>query len=411
MLNKPNLLVLGASGGVANAFLHHLTAYRKLFGKLILLDKRDKLLKDQFVDHQFLDYKFILEKIELPRKEKRYLNILKKYKINIVLDITDENSTEILDATNKTGISYVNTSMNNYKKTVKELISDIFERRDSFKNASHILCTGMNPGVVNMWVRYGIEKFGVPKEVVHFEYDTSKTIKKWYPSITWSAHEFLVESINDPTGIVLGRGNVKDLLPNALKNRESMKPILKPILNLKEYPYGMTVLHEENLSVGYKYNIPSKFIYSITPETIKSLVSLYNKKKKVFTRNLKFADNTTEPLEGSDNIGVMLEYPEKRVYYFNSIPNTSIIGTNATYTQVIVGVFAALFVLMFNNLKPGVYFVEDLYDTYYKYFLFDNMRVQQIVFKKMPNQKLKLLSYDPMVKIKRNDHFKHFYII
>lgn len=411
MIKKPNLLVLGASGGVANAFLHHLITYRKLFGKLVLLDKCNKAPKDKYIDHKSLDYCFILEKIELPKKEKRYLNILKKHKIDMVLDITDENSTEILDATNKAKINYINTSMNNYKKTVKELISDIFERRESFKNAAHILCAGMNPGIVNMWVRHGIEKFGLPKEIVHFEYDTSKAIKKWYPSITWSIHEFLTESIEDPSGIVIGRGNVKDLFPNALKNMENMKSILKPILNLKKYPNGMTVLHEENLSIGYKYNLPSKFIYSIDPETIKTLIRLYNKKKNISIKDFKFADNTTEMLEGADNIGVVLDYPAKKVYYFNSIPNISVIGTNATYTQVVIGIFAALFTLLFNNLKSGIYFVEDLYDTYFKYFVFDNMRIQEIIFKKMPNNKLKLLSYIPMIKLKGNRCLKHLYII
>src|SRR3989344_2001358 len=100
-MKKINLLVIGASGGVANAFLHHLSDYRSLFNKLVLLDKNNKVLKDKFIDHKILNYKFIHKRIELPKKEKEYLNILKKEKINIVLDITDMNSIEILEATNR----------------------------------------------------------------------------------------------------------------------------------------------------------------------------------------------------------------------------------------------------------------------------------------------------------------------
>ena len=70
--------------------------------------------------------------------------------------------------------------------------------------------------------------------------------------MTWSIHEFLVESVRDPSGIVLGRKKVKKLLPNALENRKSMKSILEPIMKLNEYPHGLTVLHEENLSVSFK---------------------------------------------------------------------------------------------------------------------------------------------------------------
>ena len=163
---RPNLLVLGASGGVANAFLHHLSDYRRFFNKVILLDKNNKILKDSFIDHKILNYKFIHKKILLPEKENEYLRILSEYKINIVLDITDMNSLEIIDATNKAGVSYVNTAMNDDKENVNELIRGIYLRKNSVNNSPHIVCTGMNPGNVNMWVRYGIEKFGLPTPLV-----------------------------------------------------------------------------------------------------------------------------------------------------------------------------------------------------------------------------------------------------
>jgi hypothetical protein len=408
---QPHLLILGASGGVANAFLHHLATYRTLFGKVVLLDTHAGVLKNPFVDHDALDYTFIREAIDLPRQEKRYLALLKKHRIDIVLDLTDADSTDILEATDKAGVTYLNTSMNNYKKTVKELVTDIVERRALFRNAPHILCAGMNPGIVNLWVRHGIERFGMPTEIVHFEYDTSAAIKKWYPSITWSIHEFLVESVNDPSGVVVGRGAVKDLLPNALEHRENMKPILQPIMRLAHYPSGMTVLHEENISIGYKYNVPSKFVYAIDPKTLKTLVHLYRRHKHIPAGAFRQADNTHEILNGADNIGVILDYPDKKVYYFNTVPNIAIMATNATYTQVVIGIFGALFTLLFDRLKPGVYFTEDLYNTHFKHFIFDNMRVQQMVFRKLPHRRLKPLSYDPMVRIKHDKHVKHLFII
>jgi hypothetical protein len=411
MNKKPNLLVLGASGGVANAFLHHLSDYRNFFGKLVLLDKNNKILKDKYIDHKLLDYTFMHKKIKIPEKEKEYHDILRKHKIDIVLDITDMESIGILESTNKIkGVSYVNTAMNNDNKYTDELIYDIYPRKERVNNAVHILCTGMNPGAVNMWVRHGIEKFGAPKEIVHFEYDTSKVAKKWHPMMTWSVHEFLVEAVEDPGGAVLGREKVKRLYPNALERRKNMKNILGPIMKLDYYPEGFSVLHEENLTLGYKYNIPSKFIYAIHPKTMKDLIEIYESKGDVERKELERCDNTREILDGADNIGVYLEYSDKRVYYFNTIPNVAMIGTSATYTQVIIGIFSALFTLMFDKVKNGTYFVEDLYRTYYKSFLFDNMRVQEFVFRKTKNR-LKLIKYNPMVKIKRMKHFEHLYIV
>jgi len=410
MTKKPNLLVAGASGGVANAFLHHLSDYRGLFDKVILLDKRNDVLRDTFLDHKLLDYSFIKKEIKLPKKEKEYIDILKKHKVDIVLDITDMNSVEIIEATNKASVSYINTAMNDEKKIVTELLFDIYPRKEKLNNAPHILCTGMNPGNVNMWARYGIEKFGVPKQIIHFEYDTSRVAKKWCPMMTWSIHEFLVESVRDPSGVMLGRGKTKKLLPNALENRESMKSILFPIMKLKQYPQGLTVLHEENLSISFKYDIPSKFIYAVNPKTMSVLTEIYERKGNVTKKDLELGDNTNDILDGADSIGVILDYPDKKVYYFNTVPNVAIIGTNATYTQVIVGIFAAIFSLLFDNLKPKIYFVEDLYDSHFRYFMFDNMRIQEFVFKKK-NGRLKLKNYNPMVRIRRKNRFDHLYII
>jgi homospermidine synthase len=408
--NKLNLLVIGASGGVANAFLHHLSDYRNLFNKVVLLDRDNKVLEDTFIDHELLNYTFIHKDIVLPEKEKEYLGLLSENKIDVVLDITDMNSLEIIAATNKAGISYINTAMNDDKKTVSELLREIYPKKNKINKAPHILCTGMNPGNVNMWVRYGIEKFGIPKGLTHFEYDTSKVAKKWHPMMTWSIHEFLIEAVRDPSGIVLGKNKVKKLLPNALENRKSMERILKPIMKLNTYPQGLTVLHEENLSIGFKYNIPSKFIYAVNPKTMDVLTKIYERKGNVTKNDLELGDNTNEILDGADSIGVILDYHDKQVYYFNTISNVAVIGTNATYTQVIVGIFAAIFTLLFDKLKPAVYFVEDLYDTHYRYFMFDNMRIQEFVFSKHKNS-LKLNKYHPMIKVHRKNRFEHLYII
>ena len=407
---KVNLMILGASGGVANALLHHMMMFRNFFKTLYLVDKTNSVITDQYIDHQNLKYTFIQTEIKLPEKEDEYIALLKKYKINVVLDITDANTIDLITATNKAGVSYVNTAMNDDIKTVSELIFEVHSRKETMKNAAHILCTGMNPGNVNMWVRHGIEKFGIPKEVVHFELDTSKVAKQWQPMMTWSIHEFLVESIRDPSGYALGKEKIEKLLPNALENRRNMKSILSPIMKLKKYPEGMIVLHEENVSISYKYDIPSKFLYSVNPQTMENLIKIYEKKGDVTKKDLELGDNTKEVLDGADNIGVMLDYNDKMVYYFNTISNVATIGTNATYTQVIIGIFSALFSLLFDKIDHGIHFVEDLYDYHYKYFMFDNMRVQEFIFKK-EGDKLKLEKYTPMIQLSRNKHFNHYYTI
>src|SRR3989344_2603642 len=281
---------------------------------------------------------------------------------------------------------------------------EIFSKRKKWNNARHVLCSGMNPGNVNMWVRHGIEKFGVPQEIIHFEYDTSMS-RKGKALITWSVHEFLVEDVRDPGGMVLGRDKGKLLYPNALAHQVDMKPILSAILKLETYPKGCPVVHEENVTIGFKYDIPSKFIYAVHPKTMEAMMKIYKKDKNIHIKDLQKGDNLTTILDGSDNIGVLLRYKNKKVYYFNSIANTSVVGTNATYTQVSVGVFAALFTLLFDKLKKGTYFVEDLYDTHYKYYMFDNLRVQEFFFNGN-----KLRKYTPEVKLQHKNGVGYKYI-
>ena len=400
---NPNLMILGASGGLANAVLHSLVHHRSLFNKLILLDKNKKVLQNPYLDHHNLKYIFIHKELKSGRM-KEYLALLKKHKINLVLDVTDALTIPLIKTTHGAGIDYINTSINDDNKTSPELLSGIFSTRSKWKKARTILCSGMNPGNVNMWVRHGIEKFGVPEEIIHFEYDTSMS-RKWKAMITWSIHEFIQEDIHDPGGIVLGKDKIKWLYPNALSHQVEMKSILSPILKLEKYPKGCLVLHEENITIGHRYNIPSKFVYAIHPQTLQALLRTYKKEKKVSRKELQLADNLKTILDGSDNIGVLLKYKNKKVYYFNSIANTSVIGTNATYTQVAVGVFAALFTLMFDQLKNGTYFVEELYNTHYKNYMFDNLRVQEFVFN---GNKLK--KYTPEVKLQHKNKLAHLYI-
>ncbi len=394
-----NLMIIGASGHLSNAVLHSLIHHRKLFKSFVLVDKNKKLLQNPYINHKELKYVFIHNKINPEKIEENYKDILRKYKINIVIDLTDAETIPLIETTDKEGVDYINTAINSEKETIYELMQKIFNRRKEFTHARHILCTGMNPGVVNMWVRYGIEKFGIPQEIVHFEYDTSIFSKKIKSMVTWSIHEFLVESVKDPGGLMKGKNKEQKLYPNAIEQMVDMEPILKPILKLKKYPYGSEVLHEENVSISEKYNVPSKFIYSVNDITMQFLRQVYKNKKNVLRKDLTLGDNLKYTLDGADSIGVYLDYKDKRVYYFNTIPNISVIGTSATYLQVSVGVFAALFTLLNNKLSKGIYFVEDLFHTSFKHYVFDNMRVQEFIFKKKDG-KLKLTSYTPMIKLR-----------
>jgi hypothetical protein len=237
----------------------------------------------------------------------------------------------------------------------------------------------MNPGAVNIWVWHGVRRYGVPREIVHFEYDTSMAVDGWRPLITWSRREFLTETVWEPTGLVVD-GELKMLRTNALGHREDMGPIMAPVVPLPSYPRGFLVLHEENLKLGQALGVSSKYLYAIHPRTMAYMVRRWRERGRLRISDLHVGDNTTVPLEGSDTIGVCLEYPGRRVYYLHGLANGAVVGTNATCTQVAVGVYAALITLLQERLAPRIYFATDLYDTVYPRVLFSNQRVEHFVF-------------------------------
>ncbi|HUI05382.1 MAG TPA: hypothetical protein VL486_00090 [Verrucomicrobiae bacterium] len=377
----PNLLILGASGNVARAFLRRLGGRRAHFGRLILLDKTDHVRHDRYLEHRRLDYRFVRHRLRFPQDFPYYRQLLRRHRINIVVDLTDADTLPLLAASDAAAVSYVCTSLNDEKLDVAQLVATLHPDRDRRCNAPHILCTGMNPGAVNIWVLHGVRRYGVPQEIVHFEYDTSAPTNGWRPILTWSRKEFLTEAVWEPTGVVVD--GAAALMPkNSLNHRVDLGPIMKPVLPLPAYPRGLLVLHEENLTLGSELKTSSRFVYAIHPRTMAYIARRWRNRGHVSIADLEIGDNTSIPLKGADSIGVYLDYPRHRVYYLHSLANRNVVGTNATCAQVAVGIYAALFTLLCERLSRRVYFVGDLYDTLYTRVLFCNMRVEQFVFAK-----------------------------
>lgn len=375
----PNLLIVGASGHVAQAFLLRLASERHKFGELLLLDQDDDLLRNDFVDHNRLNYKFIRHRLRFPHDTVWYHGMLRRHRISIVLDVTDMDTLPILSATDAAGVSYVNTALNDANQGITDVLALLHPTRHLPRRAPHILSSGMNPGIVNIWVWHGFTRYGVPDEIVHFENDTSMTADMWRPMITWSRKEFLAETASDPTGLVVD-GRVRMFLTNALVQRENLQAIMEPVVPMSSYPNGLLVLHEENVQLGLRLGTSSRYIYAIHPQTMTYLTRRWQQRGRLSVGDLDIGDNTALSLNGADTIGVCMKYPHQRVYYLHSMANQDVAGTNATCAQVAVGVHAALLTLLCESLTPRLYFATDLYDTIYRDFIFRHLPVEHFVF-------------------------------
>jgi len=202
---------------VAGAFLRRLSGRRDLFNDLVLLDRDEHVLENRYLDHSRLRYTFVRQDLRIGENAADYVRLLRQYQIDIVLDLTDMDTLPVFQATDAAGVSYINTALNDARAGVHQMVAAIHPTRHRPRRAPHIISSGMNPGAVNIWVMHGVRNFGVPREIIHFEYDTSTPADGWRPLITWSRQEFLTETVWEPTGQV-DDGQVRVFDTNALAN-------------------------------------------------------------------------------------------------------------------------------------------------------------------------------------------------
>lgn len=406
---RKNLLILGASGDVAHSTLVYLKNHRTLFNQLTLLDKRE-FHHDAFESLTQLDARFVKFNINLKR-EKEFMQILKKYKPDIVLDLSDADTEFVADTIFKYGkASYICLAFCNENPCpLGEAVNNWTDKQNKKAKPKmpHIFFTGMNPGCVNMWAAIGAKKFGVPNKITEFEYDTSKFMKHHKEKmVTWCIPEFIVELTEDPAEIILGDHKIKNLYPNGLCHHRDLEPLFSPILKLKKYPKGCISGHEECVTLGNRWDIECEFIYSVNQETMQYIKNLYNKNGKIEEKDLVLGKNFDDPLTGSDNIAMRLDYDDKAVYYFNSGVNENLKECSGTDFQVTIGVYAALFTLLQNKLKGGIYYPEDLTENFFPKFLTDNMMVQEFIFEKKGKNRLHLISHDPHISFGQGPFIK-----
>jgi hypothetical protein len=88
MTSKLNILIIGASGGVARAFLKRIGRDRERIGRLLLVDRGEGLLSDAFIPHRALNYEFVRTNVDARNDLESYLSLLEKHSIHLVIDLS-----------------------------------------------------------------------------------------------------------------------------------------------------------------------------------------------------------------------------------------------------------------------------------------------------------------------------------
>lgn len=373
--------IFGSAGGVAKSVLsilnHSASDTQDPIHLMItnsalhLLDHKQK--EPLYYQNLYPHLKNLMNYHQFDLNDKEQLkNHLTSTNTSIVIDVSWADTVEMLQCCNQLGIKYVNSALENTFIDDHEeqfagfpLIERIrhFEKhKDTFKNTTAIVCSGMNPGVVQ-WMAIELlnqQSNEQPLGCYIVEHDTSffkkkSQAKKDVIYTTWSPECFLDEAIL--------------CYPMLMKNHtplflyENVYDIEFKVTLGKKTFYGCLMPHEEVYTLGKLYDMESGFLYKINDHTTKIIRDHLNDSDVLWDFEMKVLDPQEASLTGEDLVGVLLVYPDKERYMYNVMDNESIFAqykTNATYFQVACGIYASLSVLLLDPIANGVYYVDEL---------------------------------------------------
>ena len=378
--SNPIISILGSGGGVAKSVLSILNrAVEDENDPIHLFIKNCELhlvdLKQKNIHYYEKRFPNLMNKVSLHQfdvnNSKNLKSHLKDTKTDIVLDISFGDTVNTLKCCDSLGVIYINSAFESVSVDENEAFIGfplqerykIFEsHRDEFKNTSAIICSGMNPGVVQ-WMaielmkRYPEKKakgcYIVENDTSFFEDEKSADKNTIYT--TWYPEGFLDEAINSyPTFM-------KKHYPLFLYS-QVYELEFKVTLGNENF-YGCLMPHEEAITLGKMFDMETGFIYKINDHTTNLIKANLKDIESLWNHPMKVLDPETDSLKGVDSVGVLLVFDDMEAYMYNPLDNKETYSkykTNATYLQVAAGVYGALSVILLDDIPRGIYYVDEL---------------------------------------------------
>ncbi|WP_079912700.1 S-adenosylmethionine decarboxylase related protein [Paenibacillus sp. 32352] len=372
--------ILGSAGGVAKSILSildkaYVTSDDPIHSmirssKLHFIDKKQRDLNyyKQWIPHLYPSV--TLHQLDLQRGD-----LLRQHLIDtqttVVIDVSWADTVDMLECCNELGISYINTALENTSVDENEKLEGFtllerylyFEKhRNRFTNTKAIVCSGMNPGVVQWMALQLMEQAPGERPLACYivEQDNSMYLD---PSLitphtiysTWSPECFLDEAIlNYPMF-------VRDGMPLFIYD-DVYALEFEVTLGSKKF-HGCLMPHEEVLTLGQAFDMETGFIYRVNDLTTNAIRTHLDQVDDIWNWNHKVLDPAVGALEGEDLVGVLLVYKDKERYMYNVMDNKTIYAsykTNATYFQVACGIYGALATMLLDDIPNGVHYVDKL---------------------------------------------------
>jgi len=377
------LTLLGSGGGLAQAALALLDRaaakaddpLHSLLGSctLHLIDVRQKKLS-----HFTSRFPNLAPRLRVHSFDLRDLETFKRHLIDtgtaLVVDVSWADTLKMLECCNELGVSYLNTALENesvdedptlYGFPLTERFERFDDERGRFDRLKAIVCSGMNPGVVQ-WMAWKLERMNPgrsPLACYIVERDSSfytdaSAAKPRTIYASWSVECFLDESILSYPMFV------KNQVPHYFRE-EVYSAEYKVRLGDKEF-YGCLMPHEEVLTLGMRKGWEVGFLYRVSEYTTKLIRDRLDDVDELWDWEQEIVSPENGEVEGEDLVGVLFVYEDEEKYIYNVLDSKTVYpvyGTNATYYQVACGVYAAMACLCLDSVPNGVHFVDELLDS------------------------------------------------
>lgn len=363
---------MGFRGGVGQALLGLWTRHpalaelRARTRELVLLDAEDGPPFDA-PDTRTLPAMAVRSAAELAE-------LLRTHPVDAVIDLAELGTFDCIDACAHAGASYVSTSLELWPHEPPE--HGVLEQarqllpahRPTPPAGSHLVGTGMNPGIVNALARAAIDaladRVGVAADpealelhaLLVTEEDTTErsddTSDAGRFAITWRPRSCL-EELHEPAAAYVRAGQPIALPhpPTAARYRARCGDRMVE---------GLVVPHEELLTLGHRFaSLELGFVYRLPPAARRFLAAPPPGDPMAWPSARLYPPHATA-LTGRDRVGVLLcsrRFGELWLGYDTAVEQGLYYGTNATELQVAAGVLAGWDQL---GWVPGVHTVEEL---------------------------------------------------
>lgn len=301
--------------------------------------------------------------------------LLVEHRITDIVELAFVDTMECATVADAAGVNYLSTSLETWLEdepdrdafhnlTLPDAARLLPGRRPALTRASHLIGSGMNPGIVNALAVVGLQRFASAVGVTPSQLDLiALTVTEADTTVTrdsvtgfgctWSP-QGCIDELFEPHAMFVG----PDGQPQVLDHRPS-EALYRARCGDDEID-GFVVAHDELVTLGHRIEgVELAFIYQLPPAARAFLGSGPPGAPEKYPTEALYPPHRDD-LEGADTVGVLLtsrRHGEFWLGFRTDCDQGRAWGTNATELQVAAGVLAGLRQL---GQWRGVQTVEEL---------------------------------------------------